>query len=224
SDVEIGGTDQTFNVLAARTIQEAYGVPAQAILTIPLLVGLDGSKKMSKSLGNYIGIEESAREIFGKAMSIPDELIYTYFELTTEVTLDDLKHIKAELDNTDINPMSLKKELAAKLVDTYHPSGSGQSAREEFERVFSQKKLPDEMPEIDRAALEKLELDPSKCYLVHLLTRTKLCKSAGEARKLISAGAVSIDGAKVSSTDHEFEVVGQIILKVGKRRFLKLIG
>ncbi|MDF1545070.1 MAG: tyrosine--tRNA ligase [bacterium] len=223
ADVEIGGTDQTFNLLAGRTIQEAFGVEAQAILTMPILVGLDGVKKMSKSLGNYIGIEESAREIFGKSMSIADDKIYEYFELATDVTLEKLEEIKKSLSNPDVNPMLIKKELGEKLVEMYHPEGSGKAAREEFERVFSQKKLPDEIPEMTVADLEKIEIDPSKIFLVHLISKAKMAKSGSEARKLIKAGAVTIDDDKITDVDHEFELTGEMILKVGKRRFLKLI-
>ncbi len=223
ADIEIGGTDQKFNLLCGRTIQEAYGIEPQCILTMPLLIGLDGEKKMSKSTGNYIGIDEPPREIFGKAMSIPDNLIYTYFELATEVPARRLAEIKATLEDPKTNPMGLKKELAETLVDMYHPAGSGKEAREEFERIFSKGQLPDEIPQISSAQLKAQEIDPNKIYLVHLMTRNDLAKSNSEARKLIQAGGVSIDNEKVTEVDFEFSLNREMILKVGKRRFLKIV-
>lgn len=223
ADLELGATEQTFNLLAGRTIQEAYGVDPQLVLTLPILVGLDGEMKMSKSLNNYIGIDEPAREIFGKCMSIPDRMIFDYFELTTEVTIEKLKEIKKQLSAPDVNPMVIKKELGETIVDMYYPKGSGKTAREEFERIFSQKKLPDEIPEVTSADLTELEIDPSKIYLVHLIAKNKLSKSNGEARKLIQSGGVSLNNEKVTDVNYEFELKDEIILKVGKRRYLKII-
>jgi len=222
ANLELGATEQKFNLLAGRTIQEAYNVEPQLVLTMPILVGLDGEKKMSKSLGNYIGIDEPPREIFGKVMSIPDDLIYTYFELATDISLEKLETLKKRLAQPDINPMSIKKELGETLVDMYHPNGSGKKAREEFERVFSQKKLPDEIPQINKEDLLKSGLDPKKIYLVHLITKNNMAKSNSEARKLIEGGGVSIDNRKITDVNYEFELDKDIILKVGKRRFLKI--
>lgn len=224
ADLELGATEQKFNLLAGRTIQEAYGKEPQLVLTMPILVGTDGVKKMSKSFGNYIGIDEEPREIFGKAMSISDDLIYQYFELTTDASQEDLAQIRRDLNDAKINPMAIKKQLGEMLVDMYHPGGMGKKAREEFERVFSNRELPDEIPEIDAAGLTALEIDSDKIYLVHLMSKCNLAKSNGEARKLISAGAVSIDGDRVTNTDLEFELDRDMILKVGKRRYLKLLS
>lgn len=223
ADVEIGATEQKFNLLAGRTIQEAYGVKPQVILTMPILVGLDGQKKMSKSLNNYISIDESPGEIFGKVMSIADEQIYSYFELATDVTLEELKEIKQKLNKPDANPMVIKKELGQRLADMYHPAGSGQIAREEFERVFSKKQLPKDMPELTLEKLKKLGLKEDKVYLVHLMSKTEMVKSNSEAKKLILAGAVTIDGEKIDNPDFEFSVNKEMVLKVGKRRYLKLL-
>ncbi len=223
ADVEIGATEQKFNLLAGRTIQEAYGVKPQVILTMPILVGLDGQRKMSKSLNNYIGIDESPGEIFGKVMSIADEQIYSYFELVTDVTLKELAEIKQKLNKPDVNPMVIKKELGQRLVDMYHPAGSGQSAREEFERVFSNRQLPQDMPELTLEKLKKLGLKEDKVYLVHLMSKAEMVKSNSEARKLILAGAVTIDGEKIDNPDFEFSVDKEMVLKVGKRRYLKLL-
>ena len=223
ADVEIGATEQTFNLLAGRNIQEAYGQRPQLVLTMPILVGLDGEMKMSKSLGNYIGVDELPREIFGKAMSIPDELIYSYFELATDMIEAKLQEIKKSLESPDINPMDIKQELGETLVDMYHPAGSGRQAREEFERIFKKRQLPDEVPEMGPKRLCELGFDLDKIYLVHLICKTGLSKSNGEARKLITAGAVSIDGEKVSDPDVEIRLDREMVLKVGKRRFLRLL-
>ncbi len=223
ADVEIGATEQTFNLLAGRTIQEAYGMRPQLVLTMPILVGLDGQMKMSKSLGNYIGIDEPPREIFGKAMSIPDEQIYPYFELATDVSLERLRQISKALGEGSTNPRDVKAELAETLVDMYHPAGSGKVAREEFDRMFRKGDLPDDMPEMKQDQLAAHDLNPDSIYLVRLLSAAGLVKSNGEARKLIKAGAVSIDGEKVTDVDHEFPLNAEKVIKVGKRRFLKLV-
>ncbi|HWR82686.1 MAG TPA: tyrosine--tRNA ligase [Candidatus Deferrimicrobium sp.] len=226
ADVEIGATEQKFNLLAGRTIQEAYGVEPQCVLTLPVLVGIDGEKRMSKSLGNYIGIDESPAEIFGKAMSIPDRLIYTYFELATDLTLEKLETVRKMLAQPDVNPMLVKKDLAETLVNMYCPAGSGRQARDEFERVFSQKEIPDEVPEVTSDELRQWGFDPAKMYLVHLLSRANLTKSNGEARKLIEAGAVEVNGQKIGDTDYELSLSAgnEALLKVGKRRFLRIRG
>lgn len=223
ADVEIGATEQTFNLLAGRTIQEAYGVRPQIVLTMPILVGLDGQMKMSKSLGNYIGIDEPPREMFGKTMSIPDEQIYPYFELATDVSLERLREVKETLEKGGANPRDIKAELAETLVDMYHPAGSGEAARKEFDRMFRKGDLPDDMPQMNRAQLASHDLNPDGVYLVRLLNAAGLVKSNGEARKLIKAGAVSIDGDKVTNVDLEFPLDTEKVVKVGKRRFLKLV-
>jgi tyrosyl-tRNA synthetase len=222
ADVEIGATEQTFNLLAGRTIQEAYGQPPQVILTMPILVGLDGEKKMSKSLGNYVAIDDPPREIFGRVMSIPDKLIYSYYELATEVPESELADIRQQLESSKVNPMEIKKRLGELLVDMYHSPGEGKAAREEFERVFSRRELPDEMPALGPNELRQLELDPKAIYLVRLIAGAGLAKSNGEARKLIESGAVSLNGEKITDSSFEFALETDVVLKVGKRRFLKL--
>ena len=222
ADIEIGATEQKFNLLAGRTIQEAYGLEAQCILTMPVLVGLDGERRMSKSLGNYIGVDEPPREMFGKVMSIPDRLIGQYFLLTTDASTEKLDEVNHRLTDGRTNPMELKRELGIMIVDSYHPCGSGQAANEEFTRMFSEKELPDEMPEMSPADLQKMQLDPKKVYLVHLLTRANLAKSSSEARQLIEAGSVRLNGERVNDPALEFTLDREIVLKVGKRRFLKL--
>ena len=222
ADIEIGATEQKFNLLAGRTIQEAYGLEAQCILTMPVLVGLDGERRMSKSLGNYIGVDEPSREMFGKVMSIPDKLIEQYFILATDCSIEKLDDVTHRLKDGRTNPMELKRELGIMIVDSYHPLGSGQAANEEFTRMFSEKELPDEMPEMGPADLQRLQLDPGKVYLVHLLTRANLAKSSSEARQLIEAGSVRLNGERVNDQALEFALDREMVLKVGKRRFLKL--
>ena len=222
ADVELGATEQKFNLLAGRTIQEAFAMAPQCVLTLPILVGLDGERRMSKSLGNYIGIDEAAEEMFGKVMSIPDKLIYHYYELATDVSLEKLAEIKEVLSRDDINPMDIKKKLGETIVEMYHPAGSGKIAREKFELQFSQKQVPDDIPEIDLEHLKKIGLDPKAVYLVHLMTRTKLASSGGEARRLIKGGGVSLDGNRVTDPNCEFAVERNVVLKVGKLRYLRI--
>ncbi|MFH1373746.1 MAG: tyrosine--tRNA ligase [bacterium] len=226
ANVEIGATEQKFNLLAGRTIQEAYGIEPQAVLTLPVLVGIDGEKRMSKSLGNYIGIDEDPREIFGKVMSITDDMISPYFEMATDVTLEQLEEIKKRLSQPDINPMSIKKELGERLVEMYNSPGSGKTARVEFERVFTHKELPADMSEAGSDQLADWDLNSGRIYLVHLMARAGLSRSNSEARKLIEAGAVLLDGEKITDANYEFalEAGRDKILKVGKRRFLKIRG
>ena len=223
ADVEIGGTDQKFNLLAGRTLQESFGQEGQCILTMPILVGTDGERKMSKSLGNYIGIDEAPKEMFGKTMSIPDEAIYTFFEYATDIDLDRLSDVKGSLEGGKVNPMDIKKELGEKIVDMYHSEGSGRKAREEFERTFRDKKLPDDIPEIGKTEIESFQLNPDALYLVGLMTKTGLAESGGKARKLIQGGGVSLDGEKVVDPSFEFKLEKETILKVGKRRYLKIL-
>ncbi len=216
ADVEIGGTDQKFNLLTGREIQQDYGLPPQLVLTVPILVGVDGHNRMSKSLGNYIGIDEEANAIFGKVMSIPDSIMYSYYELVTDVSNERLGEIKEQLADDTINPMNLKKELGEVLVEMYHNREAAVGARNEFERVFSQGRLPEDIPEFDASKLK------NPIWIVKLMTETKLAKSNGEARRLIKAGAVSIDGEKVTDENLEVEINRELLLKVGKRRFLKI--
>jgi tyrosyl-tRNA synthetase len=171
---------------------------------------------MSKSLGNYIGIDETPNEMFGKIMSIPDNIMYSYFELLTDLTSDRLNDIKTQLRDESINPMELKKELGQMIVGMYHSSAAAGKAQLEFERVFSKKELPDEVPEFDVSRW------PEKVWVVKLLTESGMASSNGEARRLIQGGGVSIDGERVGDTDLDLKPKDGMLLKVGKRRFLRL--
>uniref|UniRef100_A0A7V2ZJR8 Tyrosine--tRNA ligase n=1 Tax=Ignavibacterium album TaxID=591197 RepID=A0A7V2ZJR8_9BACT len=215
SDVELGGTDQKFNLLVGRDIQREYGVEPQVILTMPLLVGTDGVEKMSKSYDNYIGISDPPEQIFGRTMSIPDTLIYTYFELATDVSNERLKEIKTALEDGKTNPRDLKRELARKLVSMYYDEDTALRAQEEFDKIFIKKEIPDE---IDEFIIE----ENREINILDLLLLVNFAPSKGEAKRLVLQGGVSIDGEKVSDVHQNIKIKSGMILKVGKRKFLKL--
>ncbi|MBN2226708.1 MAG: tyrosine--tRNA ligase [candidate division Zixibacteria bacterium] len=217
ADVEIGATEQKFNLLTGREIQQDYNVRPQVVLTLPILVGVDGHQRMSKSIGNYIGIDEPPGEIFGKVMSIPDSLIYSYYELATDISSKQLAGIKAKLDDASVNPMEIKKELAGELVRMYYDGDVAERAQKEFTRVFSDGKMPDEMPEFDCKAYGE------QVWIVQLLTDSRLVASRGEARRLIRGGGVTIDGEKYADENGTVRLKNGMLVKVGKRRFLKLV-
>jgi tyrosyl-tRNA synthetase len=218
ADLEIGATEQKFNLLTGRQIQELYGQPPQVILTMPVLVGTDGQQRMSKSTGNYIGVAEPPEEIFGKVMSIPDEQIYTYFELLTDLEADELAQIKKELDGKKTNPMLLKKRLGKEIVGMYHSRPAAQRACDEFERVFSKKELPEEIPE------RHLEADESEMWIGHYLVEAGCAGSTSEVRRLIKQGGLYLDNERVDDENLKIPVVGERLVKLGKRRFFKIIG
>ncbi len=215
SDVELGGTDQKFNLLVGRELQKEYGQVPQSIVMMPLLEGLDGVNKMSKSLGNYIGINESAKEIFGKVMSVSDDLMYRYYELASSVSLDALTRIKSEIKSGALHPMEAKKRLAAELVDRFCAPGEGAKAREEFEKVFSSHRLPDDMP------LAEIAWEAEKMKLVKIMALASVAKSNSEARRLIEQGAVEVDQHPEKDIDKDLSP-GDYIIKVGKKRFVRV--
>jgi len=215
ADVEVGGTDQKFNLLVGRDVQREYGQEPQVALMMPLLVGTDGKEKMSKSLGNYIGINEPPEEIYGKTMSIPDFLIYPYFELATDVHSSELAEIKRSLEDPEVNPMDLKRRLARRLVAMYHGEEAARRAEEAFDKVFRRREVPDEVPEY--------VLNQDRIWIVRLLTSSGLASSNSEARRLIAQGGVYIDGRRVTDPNLEVEFKGGEVVKVGKRRFLRVV-
>jgi len=217
SDVELGGTDQKFNLLVGRDIQREFGMEPQVILTMPLLVGTDGVEKMSKSLDNYIGINESPKEIYGKTLSIPDDLIYLYYVLTTDVPISDLNQIKQDLLDKSINPRNIKRLLGKKLVEMYHSSKDAQDAEEEFDNIFIKKGIPDDIEEF-RFAPEVNEIE-----IIDLIVKVGFAPSKGEARRLVAQGGVTVDGRKVTDIKEIIKIDKTKILKVGKRNFIKLI-
>lgn len=215
ADVEIGATEQKFNLVIGRQIQKEYGQPPQVVLTLPVLVGIDGVQRMSKSLGNYIGIDEPPEEMYGKTLRIPDEQIYPYFELITDVDLNELKSIKKQLEENSVNPRDLKRYLARTIVRMYHGEEAATKAEAHFDRIHIQKDTPDEMPEY-RLAGEKKKL-------IHIMVETGVAGSNSEARRLIRQKGVSLDGETVTDELLEVSLDKSAVLKVGKRKFLKLI-
>jgi tyrosyl-tRNA synthetase len=215
SDVELGGTDQKFNLLVGRDIQREFGVEPQVILTMPLLVGIDGVEKMSKSYNNYIGIADSPKDMFGKTLSIPDELIYPYFELATDISNHELSEIKLQLDDKQVNPRNLKRYLAKVLIGMYYNNESAEEAEKEFDKIFIQKETPDDIPEI------KLD-NGTEIGILDLIVQANLAPSKGEARRLVIQGGVSINGEKISDINAQIKIINPIVLKVGKRKFIKI--
>ncbi|MCA9374471.1 MAG: tyrosine--tRNA ligase [Candidatus Gracilibacteria bacterium] len=214
ADVELGGTDQTFNLLAGRTLQKAYGQTPQDIVTVPILEGTDGNIKMGKSTNNYIGVNEEPKEMYGKIMSIPDKLITRYFELATSVPVDEIKKISDSLEKGE-NPRDAKMRLAREIVTIYHDEKDAESAEQEFIQVFSKKELPSDI-ETKRLAEESLNI-------VELLSRTGLTSSKSEARRLIDGGGVRVDNEKVESQDLILSLEKEKLIQVGKRKFLKVV-
>ncbi|MDX8381995.1 MAG: tyrosine--tRNA ligase [Ghiorsea sp.] len=206
ADVELGGNDQKFNLLMGRQLQQAYDKPAQVILTMPLLEGLDGVNKMSKSLNNYVGIQEPAKEQFGKIMSASDDLMMRYYELLTDVDLEAIK---------TMHPMEAKKQLASLIVSRFHGEEAGKAARDGFENQFAKKEIPDDIPEKTMVA------EDGCVWIVKALSEGGLTASNGEAMRMIKQGAVSVDGKKINDKDLKLNT-GSYLLKVGKRKFLQL--
>lgn len=219
ADVELGGTDQRFNLLVGRKLQQEYGQKAQVVLMMPLLEGLDGVNKMSKSLDNYIGVYDQPADMFGKVMSIPDAMIIRYFELLTDISIAKLNEMKAKLERDDFNPMELKKQLAAEIVTEYHDQEAAVEARREFESVFSKGNLPEDIPIIEIA---EADLDAGELWIVKLVAATGLVDSNSQARRMIKQGAVSIDDQKYEKINIDLEVKDGMIIQIGKRRFAKI--
>lgn len=213
ADVELGGTDQKFNLLMGRHLQREHGQESQIVLTVPILEGLDGVQKMSKSLGNYIGIDEAPADIFGKAMSISDELMWRYYELLSDKSLEAIRALRQDVDAGRRHPKEVKEELAEELTVRFHGPEAGRSAREGFNAVFARQGVPEDMQVFEA---------PSGMQLVDVLAASGLCPSKGDARRMCKQQAVSIDGRKEEDFGFAF-TPGEYVLKVGKKRFLKLV-
>lgn len=220
SDVELGGTDQKFNLLMGRSLQKDFGQEPQIALTTPILEGLDGVHKMSKSLGNYIGVYESPREMFGKTMSIPDELMIRYFELVTKVQVEEIRKLAKGLSEGSIHPRDLKMRLGWEIVRIYHGEEEADLAKEEFVKMFQKKEAPDEMPEISLADLGAGS--DNRIELVSLLTGAGLAPSRGEARRLIEQGGIRINDEKISEAQAMVTLAVGDIIKAGKRKFIRI--
>lgn len=220
ADVELGGTDQKFNLLMGRTLQKEYGQEPQVALMMPILEGLDGVHKMSKSLGNYIGIDESPREIYGKTMSLPDNMMLRYYELVTAVPLDELRAIDEGLKSEEMHPRDVKMRLAREIVAQYHGHESATAAEEEFKRIFQQKDLPDELPEFH---LGEDMLENGTIWLPKFMVLAKMAGSTSEARRLIQQGGVRVDGEKIDDPNYSFRPSFNMIIQVGKRKFARIV-
>jgi len=220
ADVEFGGTDQKFNLLVARDLQAMMGQRPQQCFLVPLLVGTDGTMKMSKSLGNYIALEDPPQEMYGKVMSLPDDVMMDYYELVTDVPDREVAEIGEALRTRSLNPMELKMRLAREIVGQFHSDEAAQAAEEEFTRVFRERELPEE-PEVHQVDLGEVTDSHGRTGLARLLTDLGAVPSRSEARRLIRQGAVEIDG-KVATTD-VVELRDGMVLRVGKRRFLRIV-
>ena len=216
ADVELGGTDQKFNLLMGRVLQRDYGQEPQVIITVPILEGLDGVQKMSKSLGNYIGIEDPPGEMFGKLMSISDHLMWRYYELLSDLPLPRVATLREDVEQGRLHPKEAKAGLAVELTSRFHGPGRGLAAREEFERVFAARQAPADMP--------VFQIAPGQdSRLAAIMEAAGLCPSRAEAKRLCRQGACAVDGEKVFDPEHSLPA-GEHMLKVGKKRFLRVVA
>jgi len=216
ADVELGGTDQRFNLLMGRDLQKSKGQEPQVVLTMPLLEGLDGVNKMSKSLGNYIGISESADDIFGKVLSISDELMFRYYELLSDLSMDEIGSLRQDMEDGKIHPKAVKVQLAKEIVARFHDAESADAAERNFEQVFKKHELPDDIPE------KEIVVEEEEVWLPKLLLEAELVKSTSDGRRMIKQNAVSVDGEKVGDMNANIPAQGTVLLQVGKRRFCKV--
>ncbi|MBV9210622.1 MAG: tyrosine--tRNA ligase, partial [Acidobacteria bacterium] len=216
ADVELGGTDQKFNILMGRNLQREYEQESQVAVIMPLLEGTDGVQKMSKSLDNYIGINEPPQEMFGKVMSISDELMWRYYELLTDLRAEQIKALRDSAESGDRHPRDLKVELAKRIITDFHSSEDATRAEEDFNRMFREKQAPEEVEERALAA--------GVWKLPRLLTDAGLASSMAEARRLIEQGGVRLDGEKCSRADYELDLTADraVLIQVGKRKFLRV--
>jgi len=217
ADVELGGTDQLFNLLMGRDLQRSHNQEPQVVLTMPLLEGLDGFNKMSKSLGNYIGITESPDDIFGKVMSVSDELMFRYYELLSDLTVDEIAEMKKEMGKGALHPKKVKMRLARELTLRFHGAAAAEKAENNFEQVFKRHELPDEIPG------QEIKADEEEIWLPKLLLESGLVNSTSDGRRMIKQNAVSVDGNKITDVDAVIPAKGEVLLRVGKRRFCQVV-
>jgi tyrosyl-tRNA synthetase len=217
SDLELGGTDQKFNLLVGRDLQAAYGQEQQCILTMPILEGLDGVNKMSKSLDNYIGVNEAPKDMFGKTMRVSDDLMYRYYELLTDIKPKELEQLKADVANKVKHPREVKVNLAKTLVARFHSQAAAQAAEDEFNRIFVDKGMPDQ--------IDEFKVSAQSVGLVQLMTMAGMTASNSEATRLITGGGVQIDQQKVSDPKLKLDLKAgeSIIIKAGKKKFTKIV-
>ena len=222
ADVEMGGNDQIFNLLAGRDLMRAEGMEPQVALTVPLLVGTDGVKKMSKSYGNYIGLTDEPADMFGKVMSIPDELMVKYYRLASALPVDEIDEIERGLAADELHPNKVKRALAQNIVAAYYDEAAAQAAEEQFDLVFKQHAVPDDIPEF---AADLAPNDEGTVYLAKLIADAGLAASAGEARRLIDGGGVKVNGEPVPAKSYNVDpaMLAGATLQVGKRKFVRLV-
>ena len=221
ADVELGGTDQLFNLMAGRELMEKMGMEPQVCLTLPLLEGTDGVRKMSKSYGNYVGLTDEPADMFGKVMSIPDEIMVKYFRLASTLSVDEIDSIEAGLAAGELHPNKVKRQLAANIVAAYHGEEAAGAAEADFDRVFKNHDAPKDIPEF---AADLTPNDEGKVYLAKLIADAGLAKSAGEARRLIDGGGVKVNGAAIPAKEYNVDpsMLAGAVLQVGKRKFVRL--
>ena len=217
ADVELGGTDQRFNILMGRSMQKMMGIEEQVVIMMPLLEGLDGVNKMSKSLGNYIGITESPKEMFGKLMSITDTLMLRYYELLSHISLDELKELKKGIENGTVHPKTAKENLALEIVERYRGKDAALKAKEEFGHIFKDKGMPDEIPVFE------LKWEDEEMWVPKIMKLSGIVSSTSEAVRLIKQGGVLIDDQKCDNPDAKLKK-GDYLFKAGKRKFLRIEG
>jgi len=214
ADIELGGTDQKFNLLVGRELMREYNLEPQVVLMMPILEGTDGVRKMSKSFDNYIGISESPKEMFGRIMSLPDELIIKYFELTTDTFPHKIEEYRMALHEGSVNPRDVKFDLAKTLVRMYHSAGAAETAAREFNKVFTKRELPKE--------IRKLEFTEREINIVDLLVKSGMMASRSEAKRKLREGAIDIDGKQIKDINHIVKLTKPITIKSGKHKFLKV--
>ncbi|MEN6643390.1 MAG: tyrosine--tRNA ligase [Armatimonadia bacterium] len=220
ADVELGGTDQLFNFLVGRDIMRAYGLPPQVVMTWPLLVGTDGSDKMSKSLGNYVGITDAPGQMYGKLMSVPDAAMPMYYELLLDYTKAQAAQLMADIEQGSLHPKQAKSELAKRIVTTYHSQGAAEDAAAEFDKVFAQGELPTEMPDIE---VSRGDFEGETIWLVKVLLTAGFATSNGEGRRLIRGGGVKVDGQTITDEMAQVSLHGGEVVQVGKRRVGRVV-
>lgn len=222
ADIELGGTDQRFNLLMGRELQKEYGQKPQIAITMPILVGLDGTSKMSKSLGNYIGVSEPPNEIFGKVMSIPDNIMIDYFNLLTRLPKDEISGIQENMESGNLNPSIAKRKLALNIIENLYDHASAENAENNFNRIFKEKAAPDQ---IDEFIIDKKDYPSGKIKVVSLLAKSRLCSSNSDAKRVIEQGGLKIGDNKITDINLELslEEINSKIIQKGRRYFLRII-
>jgi tyrosyl-tRNA synthetase len=217
ADVELGGTDQLFNVLMGRDLQRTWRQEPQVVITMPLLEGLDGVNKMSKSLGNYIGITDTADDIYGKILSVSDELMFRYYDLLSDLSTEEIAALKRDMQSGRVHPKDVKKKLARELTARFYDEDAALKAEENFERIFKKHDLPEDVPSVEVA------IEEEAVWLPRLLTIAGMVTGTGEGRRMIMQNAVSLDGEKIDDVEYQVKAAGELLLKVGKRKFCKVV-